>query len=1516
MANKARKYHSTESLAESTTTATTNQTKATLTFTPDASSTYVYMWSCDVKGSSVSYDVRVSLLNGATTLGATNWETADITADYVSLSGIAFETFGASPISQSITLVYSSENVALTSTIRNARIVAIKLNSSDAYVENTADQTTTSVSLQTATTLTFTPATTSDYLIIGSCEYRTAGSTVSVNSQITYNSTGYSVASARTNDVTNYISGLMQASVGSLTATSKSVTLQWSSGTAGTTVYCRRARLLALRLDEFTDFNISTDSTRSTTQNTTYVDKLSTNVTMTKNLNYLIVGTASIDNNSTAISAGFNLAVGGTSISETFQEASSAGFLSQARIGAFSVYSAGTASVSAQYDVETNTATAGIDDVTLSVLLLDPTELYWVGGSGTWNSSTTANWSLTSGGSGSAAAPKAGTNVFFNSASDSSAPFTVTINAGAVCGDLTASGLDQTMTWSGSGAMSVYGIFSVPATNFTQSYTGTITFAATTSETITTNGKSFTAFTFDGVGGSWTLQDAATVTGAATLTNGTLALGSYTLTCDTFASNNSNVRTINFGTGKIAITSSSTATVWNTGTVTNLTVSGTPLVELTGGGATTKTVTLGALTEANSISVTLNTTAGTVALTGSVRNLIIGNNTFTLSNSARTIYGNLTINGTNPTLTAGTGVLTFGATSGTQTITTNGKTLDFPITFNGAGGTFQLGDDLTVGTSTSRAVVLTNGTLELNGKNINLYGTFALSQGVYSPDRQLLNTPGGTNAIILSIVASSSTQVWNSNDLRSYYTDGKVNVKITGAGLYYPGRTADGSTYANTSVNWQISSTSGDVFMGDSSNGMTVRNFTIDNNTVNITLYSAIFTGSYTVAGTNPIITYSGTIWTWIATTGIQTINLNGNNSNVLDLAITINGAGGTLQLQHNLNVGTSTSRAVTLTNGSLDLNGYTLTIFGSFVSSNSNTRTIAFGATGKIVMSTTAATSTTVTSLGTSTNLTVTGTDPLLQFTGSGVGPLNIVGVSSYISLQLSPAAAATIAITQEVKDLRIDNSSNITLTNSTRSIYGSLTIAGTNPTINAGTFTTTFAATSGTQTITTNGKTLDFPITFDGVGGTWQLQDALSVGTATSRTVTLTNGTLDLNNLTFTLYGAFSTNNSNARTLAFGTTGKMVMTLAGNLTTNMWNGSNHTNLTVTGTSLVEVTGSGTLTRTFGLGSTNSAGETNSINFSFLTSAGTVTLTSGGEFKNLTINGSGTTFNVNAQTIYGNYTWIAGTISNPPSLTMAATSGTKTITTGGITHDATTINGVGGTFELADDITHNANQPFTFINGTFDAKTFNVTASSMQSDYTNTRTLNMGSGTWTLSDGGGARASAQPWNINDGGTGLTLNKGTANIVLSYNGAGAAEFYGGNKSYNNVTFSGSGTGLCRIYGSNTFGTVSIPNNRGKDLYLEAGSTNTFAGFDISGENGDLMLLQTTSSAGVQATIAYSGTTKQTVTYALVKDIIGYPAQTWYFTNSTDSGNNKDVYFYAAEPYFNAGNGPPTWLQFL
>jgi hypothetical protein len=391
MPSKARRYSHAESLTLSTTTTASDQTKVTLTFTPDASSTYVYIWNADIQATTgTTYDNIVTLKNNAgTALSATNWEARD-TTDFATISGLAFETFGASPTSQSITLTYRTESAGNSVGIRNARIVAIKLTAADAYVENTADASTTSTSLQTATTLTFTPATTGTYLILGSAETRSSGASVTVNSQITYNSVGYNVAAARPNDTSNYVSGLMQASVGSLTATSKSITLQYSSSLAQT-VNCRRARLLALRLDEFSTSSITTDTTSTSTTSLTYATKTTTGaVSITENLDYLVIGTAAIGpttGSPTTISSGYGLSVASTYSSESLVESSqSTGHYASANFGSFKVITGGSAGGSAiitqfNYYSETASVTTVADDVTLSVLLLDPTDLYWVGGS-------------------------------------------------------------------------------------------------------------------------------------------------------------------------------------------------------------------------------------------------------------------------------------------------------------------------------------------------------------------------------------------------------------------------------------------------------------------------------------------------------------------------------------------------------------------------------------------------------------------------------------------------------------------------------------------------------------------------------------------------------------------------------------------------------------------------------------------------------------------------------------------------------------------------------------------------------------------------------------------------------------------------------------------------------------------------------------------------------------------------------------------------------------------------------
>ena len=60
---------------------------------------------------------------------------------------------------------------------------------------------------------------------------------------------------------------------------------------------------------------------------------------------------------------------------------------------------------------------------------------YWVGGAGTWDTTTTTHWSATSGGTAGASVPTAADNVIFNQA----ATYNVTMTGALACLSITVS---------------------------------------------------------------------------------------------------------------------------------------------------------------------------------------------------------------------------------------------------------------------------------------------------------------------------------------------------------------------------------------------------------------------------------------------------------------------------------------------------------------------------------------------------------------------------------------------------------------------------------------------------------------------------------------------------------------------------------------------------------------------------------------------------------------------------------------------------------------------------------------------------------------------------------------------------------------------------------------------------------------------------------------------------------------------------------------------------------------------
>jgi hypothetical protein len=187
---------------------------------------------------------------------------------------------------------------------------------------------------------------------------------------------------------------------------------------------------------------------------------------------------------------------------------------------------------------------------------------YWVGGAGTWDATTTTNWSATSGGAGGASAPTSADNVIFDSLSNATG-YTVTVGTDAVCNDLTVGApLTGTVTFSlaATARIDCHGSMTLPATNCT--WTGTsgslVTFRATTTgKTITTNGVSLTntSVTLNGVGGAWTLGSAITFSSSASVAviNGTFDTGNFNLTSASLTVNAVGTQVINLGSSTLTL---------------------------------------------------------------------------------------------------------------------------------------------------------------------------------------------------------------------------------------------------------------------------------------------------------------------------------------------------------------------------------------------------------------------------------------------------------------------------------------------------------------------------------------------------------------------------------------------------------------------------------------------------------------------------------------------------------------------------------------------------------------------------------------------------------------------------------------------------------------------------------------------------------------------------------------------------------------------------------------------------
>jgi hypothetical protein len=191
-----------------------------------------------------------------------------------------------------------------------------------------------------------------------------------------------------------------------------------------------------------------------------------------------------------------------------------------------------------------------------------------------WNLTGSQNWSTNGWATSSGGTPAVNN---FPLAQDTAvidnagAAGTITINAPWNIGAVDMSNRTSVVTLALNSNQFIYGNWT-NGSGTAFSSTGTLSFFGRTTQSITSEGKTFSgSILISSFGGTVQLVDDLTVSAAAslTLTNGTFNANNQNVSVGLFASSNSNTRTLTMGSGTWTL--SGTGIVWNTGTTTNLT---------------------------------------------------------------------------------------------------------------------------------------------------------------------------------------------------------------------------------------------------------------------------------------------------------------------------------------------------------------------------------------------------------------------------------------------------------------------------------------------------------------------------------------------------------------------------------------------------------------------------------------------------------------------------------------------------------------------------------------------------------------------------------------------------------------------------------------------------------------------------------------------------------------------------------------------------------------------------------
>ncbi len=572
--------------------------------------------------------------------------------------------------------------------------------------------------------------------------------------------------------------------------------------------------------------------------------------------------------------------------------------------------------------------------------------------------------------------------------------------------------------------------------------------------------------------------------------------------------------------------------------------------------------------------------------------------------------------------------------------------------------------------------------------------------------------------------------------------------------------------------------------------------------------------GNVTLPATGLTRTYTGAITLTGSTSG-KTLTTNGV---ALASAITVNGVGCEWTLGSALTIGTSNN--FTVTNGLIDFDTYNVTV-GAIVSNGSNSRTIDFGSS--------------VVSIG---------------FAGLNFGTTETV--------------AANLTIVAGTSTINIDNTNGDFDGNGktfhdvafTSSSAGTPEIRGVN-TFNNLSFTGVFFAGVKNILVYAN-QTINGTLTFVGGSDATCRQFFRSDTLGTTRTLTCAAVSLtDVDFRDITIAGVAAPATGTRIGDCKGNSG-ITFTAAAN---KYWNLAGNNNWSATGWALSS--GASPAVNNFPLAqdtcifesTSPGTGATTTINAAY--NIGTIDM-SARTTNTMTLATGSTT-----PAIYGN--WINGTgttLTGTGTLTFAGR-GTQTITSAGKTFtQPLLVMAVGGEVLLNSALQTNGG--LSILIGAFRGNGYNLTTIAyLLSDSSNTRTLDIGSGTWTSLGSGTNAFSCNP------STGATVT-GTGTISLT--SASAKTFTGSGIAYTDITLNQGGAGTLTITGNNTFKDIT---NTYKATGATAISLDTttqrVSQWTAAGEVGRVLTVQ-----GLPGTLVHTGAGDISVDYLTITGVRAYP----------------------------------------